>query len=160
MGAILSQQGPDNRLHPIAYMSKSFSGAKANYDTHNKELLAIIKALEEWQTWSTGCKLAPSTAGMLDGKQSGKPDALSRRSDYKDSPQEPKVMIPPKVFVNTRTSEEGLATTEEIHSLLREDPSLEPIICFLTEDMDNALPSIRKAYREYDWCYKPPNLYH
>ncbi|QRW21239.1 Retrotransposable element Tf2 protein [Rhizoctonia solani] len=49
MGAILSQQGEDNRLHPIAYMSKSFSGAEANYDTHNKELLAIIKALEEWR---------------------------------------------------------------------------------------------------------------
>ncbi|QRW26433.1 Reverse transcriptase (RNA-dependent DNA polymerase) [Rhizoctonia solani] len=49
MGAILSQQGEDNRLHPVAYMSKSFSGAKANYDMHNKELLAIIKALEEWR---------------------------------------------------------------------------------------------------------------
>ncbi|QRW23071.1 Retrotransposable element Tf2 protein [Rhizoctonia solani] len=49
MGAILSQQGPNNQLHPIAYMSKSFSGAEANYDTHNKELLAIIKALEEWR---------------------------------------------------------------------------------------------------------------
>ncbi|QRW18529.1 Retrotransposable element Tf2 protein [Rhizoctonia solani] len=45
MGAILSQKGPDNRLHPITYMSKSFSGAKANYDTHDKELLAIIVTL-------------------------------------------------------------------------------------------------------------------
>ncbi|QRW21810.1 Retrotransposable element Tf2 protein [Rhizoctonia solani] len=49
MGAILSQRGPDNQLHPIAYMSKSFSGAEGNYNTHNKELLAIIKALEEWR---------------------------------------------------------------------------------------------------------------
>ncbi|QRW23269.1 Retrotransposable element Tf2 protein [Rhizoctonia solani] len=30
MGAILSQQGKDNCLHPVAYMSKSFSGAEAN----------------------------------------------------------------------------------------------------------------------------------
>ncbi|QRW22118.1 Retrotransposable element Tf2 protein [Rhizoctonia solani] len=49
MGAILSQRGKDNHLHPVAYMSKSFSGAEANYNTHDKELLAIIKALEEWQ---------------------------------------------------------------------------------------------------------------
>ncbi|KAF8750495.1 hypothetical protein RHS01_09211 [Rhizoctonia solani] len=49
MGAILSQQGTDNWLHPIVYMSKLFSRAEANYDTHNKELLAIIKALEEWR---------------------------------------------------------------------------------------------------------------
>ncbi|KAF8736353.1 hypothetical protein RHS02_06331, partial [Rhizoctonia solani] len=46
MGTILSQCGEDNCLHPVAYMSKSFSGAKTNYDTHDKELLAIIKALE------------------------------------------------------------------------------------------------------------------
>ncbi|CCO34403.1 Retrotransposable element Tf2 155 kDa protein type 2 [Rhizoctonia solani AG-1 IB] len=49
MGAILSQQSEDGRLHPIAYMSKSFNDAERNYDTHNKELLAIIRALEEWR---------------------------------------------------------------------------------------------------------------
>ncbi|QRW22954.1 Reverse transcriptase (RNA-dependent DNA polymerase) [Rhizoctonia solani] len=48
MGAILSQRGANNWLYPIAYMSKPFSGAKANYNTHNKELLVIIKALKEW----------------------------------------------------------------------------------------------------------------
>jgi hypothetical protein len=48
MGAILSQRQEDRRLHPIAYMPQSFSGAEYNYDTHDKELLAIIKALEFW----------------------------------------------------------------------------------------------------------------
>ncbi|CCO34667.1 Retrotransposable element Tf2 155 kDa protein type 1 OS=Schizosaccharomyces pombe (strain 972 / ATCC 24843) GN=Tf2-1 PE=4 SV=1 [Rhizoctonia solani AG-1 IB] len=48
MGAILSQQAEDGRLHPIAYMSKSFNNAERNYDTHDKELLAIIQAFEEW----------------------------------------------------------------------------------------------------------------
>ncbi|KAF8750825.1 hypothetical protein RHS01_09156 [Rhizoctonia solani] len=131
MGAILSQQGDNNRLHPVAYMSKSFSGAEANYNTHDKELLAIIKALEEWR------------------KQSGKPDALSRRSDYIDTPPEPEVMLPAEVFANT--SEEEVEIVTEIRSRLREDPSLEPIIQFLTEDADNAPPSIQKAYRDYNW---------
>jgi hypothetical protein len=49
MGAILSQRSEDGRLHPIAYMSKSFNNAERNYDTHDKELLAIIRALEEWR---------------------------------------------------------------------------------------------------------------
>ncbi|CEL54177.1 hypothetical protein RSOLAG1IB_11575 [Rhizoctonia solani AG-1 IB] len=49
MGAILSQQSEDGRLHPIAYMSKSFNDVERNYNTHDKELLAIIQALEEWQ---------------------------------------------------------------------------------------------------------------
>ncbi|KAF8760957.1 hypothetical protein RHS01_00083 [Rhizoctonia solani] len=162
MGAILSQRGPDNWLHPIAYMSKSFSGAEANYNTHNKELLAIIKALEEWRIFLEAtdkrCRHARWRIFLSDfnfeihycpGKQSGKPDALSRRSDYIDTPPEPEVMLPSEVFANT--SEEELEIVTEIRSKLREDPSLEPIIQFLTEDADNAPPSIWKAYRDYDW---------
>ncbi|KAF8736561.1 hypothetical protein RHS02_06280, partial [Rhizoctonia solani] len=160
MGAILSQRGEDNRLHPIAYMSKSFSGAKANYDTHDKELLAIIKALEEWrifleatdkpvQVWRVFLSDFNFEIHYCPGKQSGKPDALSRRSDYADTPQEPEIMLPSKVFANT--SEEELEIVTEVRNKLREDPSLEPIIQFLTEDADNAPPSIRKAYRDYDW---------
>ncbi|KAF8748197.1 hypothetical protein RHS01_10968 [Rhizoctonia solani] len=81
--------------------------------------------------------------------QSGKPDALSRRSDYTDSPQEPEIMLPAEVFANTSVEEVEIVT--EIRTKLREDPSLEPIITFLTEDADDAPPSIRKAYRDYDW---------
>ncbi|KAF8757112.1 hypothetical protein RHS01_03964 [Rhizoctonia solani] len=58
-------------------------------------------------------------------------------------------MLPAEVFANT--SEEELEIVTEVRSKLREDPSLEPIIQFLTEDADNAPPSIRKAYRDYDW---------
>ncbi|KAF8748393.1 hypothetical protein RHS01_10878 [Rhizoctonia solani] len=182
MGAILSQQGEDNCLHPIAYMSKSFSGAKANYDTHDKELLAIIKALEEWRIfleatdkpvqvftdhrnleywmqartfnrqharWRVFLSDFNFEIHYCPGKQSGKPDALSRRSDYTDTPQEPEVMLPAEVFANT--SEEELEIVTEVWNKLREDPSLEPIIQFLTEDADNAPPSIQKAYQDYDW---------
>ncbi|KAB5587572.1 Retrotransposable element Tf2 [Ceratobasidium theobromae] len=41
-GAVLSQKGEDGRLHPVAFMSSSFSPAEMNYDTHEKELLAIV----------------------------------------------------------------------------------------------------------------------
>ncbi|QRW23548.1 Retrotransposable element Tf2 protein [Rhizoctonia solani] len=177
MGAILSQRGTDNWLHPIAYMSKSFSGAEANYDTHNKELLAIIKALEEWrifleatdklvQVFTDHCNLEYWMQARTfnqqharwqvflsnfnfeihyrPGKQSRKPDALSRRLDYVDTQQEPEVMLPTKVFVNT--SEVELELVSEIRSKLKDDPSLESIIQFLTEDANNAPPSICKAY--------------
>ncbi|QRW20558.1 Retrotransposable element Tf2 protein [Rhizoctonia solani] len=182
MGAILSQRGSDNRLHPIAYMSKSFSGAKANYNTHDKELLAIIKALEEWRIfleatdrpiqvftdhrnleywmqartfnrrharWRIFLSDFNFEIHYCPGKQSGKPDALSRRLDYTDSPQEPEIMLPAEVFANT--SEAELEIVTEIQGKLKEDPSLEPIIRFLSEDADNAPPSIRKVYRDYDW---------
>ncbi|KAF8748670.1 hypothetical protein RHS01_10653 [Rhizoctonia solani] len=175
MGAILSQRGEDNRLHPIAYMSKSFSGAEANYDTHDKELLAIIKALEEWQIfleatdkpiqvftdhrnleywmqartfnqrharWRIFLSDFNFEIHYRPGKQLGKPDALSRRADYVETTQEPEVMLPAEVFANT--SEEELEIVTEIRSKLREDPSLEPIIQFLTEDADNAPPQFAR----------------
>ncbi|QRW25661.1 Retrotransposable element Tf2 protein [Rhizoctonia solani] len=42
LGSILSQQQEDRRLHPLGFLLESFKGAEQNYDTHNKELLAII----------------------------------------------------------------------------------------------------------------------
>ena len=54
MGAILNQRQEDGRLHPVGYMSKSFMDAEKNYNTHNKELLAIIKALEHWGIFLEG----------------------------------------------------------------------------------------------------------
>ena len=42
-GAVLSQQNPeDNKWHPIAFLSKSLSPVKQNYEIHDKEMLAII----------------------------------------------------------------------------------------------------------------------
>jgi len=49
-GAVLSQQSTTNRKwHSIAFYSKSLSSVKQNYKIHNKEMLAIIRTLEEWR---------------------------------------------------------------------------------------------------------------
>ena len=37
-----------NEWHPIAFYSKSMLPAEQNYEIHNKEMLAIIQALQEW----------------------------------------------------------------------------------------------------------------
>ncbi|KAF8746673.1 hypothetical protein RHS02_00659, partial [Rhizoctonia solani] len=58
-------------------------------------------------------------------------------------------MLLSEVFANTL--EEELEIVTEICSKLKEDPLLEPIVKFLTKDADNAPPSIRKAYRDYNW---------
>src|SRR5260370_40813364 len=46
-GAVLLQQQEDGLFHPIGFMSKSFSNTERNYQIHNKEMLAIMRALEE-----------------------------------------------------------------------------------------------------------------
>jgi hypothetical protein len=38
----------DDKWHLIAYYSKSLSTVECNYEIHNKEMLAIIQALEDW----------------------------------------------------------------------------------------------------------------
>ena len=46
--AILSQQLPgEEKWYPVAFYSKSLSPVERNYEIHDKEMLAIIRALEE-----------------------------------------------------------------------------------------------------------------
>jgi hypothetical protein len=54
LGAILSQKGEDGRMHPIAFLSESFTPPQRNYDTHDKELLAIIRSFEHWRLYLEG----------------------------------------------------------------------------------------------------------
>ena len=43
-------------MHPVAYRSKKFSSLELNYDVHDKELLAIVDAFEEWQAYLEGSR--------------------------------------------------------------------------------------------------------
>ena len=48
-GAVLSQQSEvDRKWHPVAYSFKGLNNVAWNYEIHDKEMLAIIWALEEW----------------------------------------------------------------------------------------------------------------
>ena len=49
-GAVLSQL-ENNTWKPLAFMSRMMQPAEANYNVYDKELLAIIKALEEWEQY-------------------------------------------------------------------------------------------------------------
>jgi len=54
-GAVLSQQSmADGKWHPVAFYSKSLSSVEQNYEIHDKEMLAIIRALEEWRYFLEG----------------------------------------------------------------------------------------------------------
>ena len=48
LGAILSQVGDGEKLHPVAFHSQKFSAAEINYKIHDKELLAIVNSFQEW----------------------------------------------------------------------------------------------------------------
>jgi len=56
-GAILSQQLPgEEKWHPVAFYSKSLSPVERNYEIHDKEMLTIIRVLEEWRHFLEGAR--------------------------------------------------------------------------------------------------------
>jgi len=114
LGGVLSQQ--HELLHPVAFHSRKFTPAEINYDTHDKELLAIVDCFKHWRRYVEGAlhqvqvitdhnnleyfattkvlnrrqaRWAQELAGVdfkiyfRPGRQNGKADALSRRSEYR-----------------------------------------------------------------------------
>jgi hypothetical protein len=53
---VLSQRDDTGVLHPVAFFSKKYSPAECNYDIYDKELMAIIKAFEEWRPECEGAE--------------------------------------------------------------------------------------------------------
>ncbi len=51
---ILSVTTPDNKICLVAFFSCSLQSAERNYDTHDKELLAIFKAFKSWRHFLEG----------------------------------------------------------------------------------------------------------
>jgi hypothetical protein len=49
LGAMFSQLGENNLLHPINFHSHDFSPTKINYEIHDKKFLTNIDAFEKWR---------------------------------------------------------------------------------------------------------------
>ncbi|HWN07996.1 MAG TPA: reverse transcriptase domain-containing protein [Pyrinomonadaceae bacterium] len=56
-GAVLSQvSAEDDKWHPVAFLSKSLNSVERNYEIHDKEMLAIVRALQEWRHFVEGAE--------------------------------------------------------------------------------------------------------
>ncbi len=53
IGTVLSQE-QDGKWHPVAFLSKSPTVTKRNYEIYDKELLTIMLALDEWRHYLMG----------------------------------------------------------------------------------------------------------
>ena len=56
IGEVLSMECEDERQRPVAFLSKSLNKTERNYKIHNKEILAVIKELENWKYLLEGTK--------------------------------------------------------------------------------------------------------
>jgi hypothetical protein len=49
IAGVFSQQHLDGEWYPVAYFSKTMAPAECNYSIHDKEMLAIVKSLDQWR---------------------------------------------------------------------------------------------------------------
>jgi hypothetical protein len=54
VGAVLSQLQDDGHYHPVAYFSKTMQDAETRYPIQDKEMLAVVLALQEWRVELVG----------------------------------------------------------------------------------------------------------
>jgi len=54
IAGILSIVCPDSEIRPVAFYSRTLTPPELNYDTHDKELLAIHEAFQTWRHYLEG----------------------------------------------------------------------------------------------------------
>jgi RNase H-like domain found in reverse transcriptase len=57
LAAILSQVESNGEIHLVTYLSRTFSDTELNYDTHDKELMAIYEAFKAWRHYLEGTEV-------------------------------------------------------------------------------------------------------
>ncbi|CCO34909.1 Retrotransposable element Tf2 155 kDa protein type 2 [Rhizoctonia solani AG-1 IB] len=180
MGAVLWQRKNDGCLHPVAFMPASFSPAELNYDTHDKELLAIICTFEHWRIFLEGTEHPVTvltdyknleywkSARMFNrhharwhlilasysfvlayqpGKQSQKPDALSRYADHNEIDHSPQIMLP-ETQLEGFGAEITTLLLEQIKEALQDSPSLDTVMA-AAADPDSMPHSIAAKFKNY-----------
>jgi hypothetical protein len=54
ISGVILQLCNNGLYHPVAFCSKSLTGAEHNYNTHNCKMYVIIQALEDWHHFLKG----------------------------------------------------------------------------------------------------------
>jgi hypothetical protein len=49
IAGVLSQQHTNEQWYLVAYFSKTIASAEYNYSIHDKEILAIVRSLDQWR---------------------------------------------------------------------------------------------------------------
>ena len=55
-GGVLSMKCEDGRQMPVAFLSKSLNEIERNYEIYDKEMLAVMRGLENWRHLLKGAK--------------------------------------------------------------------------------------------------------
>jgi hypothetical protein len=76
---VLSQYDDQELLRPVAYYSKKMTSTQSNYEIHDKELLAVICCIAEWDGMLRSLKKFTVITDYKNLEYFGKPQQLSER---------------------------------------------------------------------------------
>ncbi|KAG9184899.1 hypothetical protein G6011_06845, partial [Alternaria panax] len=79
VAGVLSQYDDQGLLRPVAYYSKKMTSAQSNYEIHDKELLAVICCIAEWDGMLRSLKKFTVITDHKNLEYFGKPRQLSER---------------------------------------------------------------------------------
>ena len=79
VAAVLSQYDNQGLLKPVAYFSKKMTSAQSNYEIHDKELLAVILSMVEWDGMLRSLERFTVITDHKNLEYFGKPRKLSER---------------------------------------------------------------------------------
>ena len=54
VGTVLQQEGEKGKLHPVTFLSQTLDATQRNWDIYDKELYAVVHALETWRPYLVG----------------------------------------------------------------------------------------------------------
>ena len=55
-GRVLSMKYEDSKWRPVVFLSKSLNEIKRNYEIYDKEILVVMRELENWRYLLEGAK--------------------------------------------------------------------------------------------------------
>ncbi|KAL0159610.1 hypothetical protein M9458_043335, partial [Cirrhinus mrigala] len=104
VGAVLSQRGPDEKLHPCSFFSRKFNPTQQRYGVGDCELLAIKWALEDdpFTVWTDHQNLTViRQTKQLNPRQARMPkrDAISHQHQRDTTSSEPAPVLPPHIIL-------------------------------------------------------------
>jgi hypothetical protein len=146
-GAVLSFGETWETSRPVSFDSKTFKGAELNYPVHEKELLAIIRALKKWRSDLLGVPFIVYTDHRT-LENFDKQKHLSRRQarwmEFLSQYEFKITYIPGE----QNSCADALSRTEFPSA----DVPLAPILSIAADE--NLLTRIKQGYKEDPWCKK------
>ncbi|XP_044716518.1 reverse transcriptase (RNA-dependent DNA polymerase) domain-containing protein [Hirsutella rhossiliensis] len=105
LGGVLSQEGPDGRRHACAFFSKRLSPAEYNYPIHDKEMLAIMRCLDNWNAELRSC--GPFTI-LTDHRNLAELSQFDFKLEYRPGSE---AVVPDALSAVNKTSHRALTTS-------------------------------------------------